>query len=76
MIRRAVFVRLTAPQTALEERLANESRRAHDKLVDVVRLRELLAELDPSPLHPDDLTIDTGQLCPEDSARTIMAALG
>ena len=55
--------------------MANESRQAHDKLVDVVRLRELLAELDPSPLHPDDLTIDTGQLSPEESARTIMAAL-
>ena len=41
---RAVFVRLTASQSALEERLANESRRAHDKLLDVVRLRELLAE--------------------------------
>jgi hypothetical protein len=55
--------------------LANESRRAHDKLLDVVRLRELLAELDPSPLHPDDLTIDTEQLSPEESARAIMAAL-
>jgi predicted kinase len=72
---RAVFVRLTASQSALEERLANESRRAHDKLVDVVRLRELLAELDPSPLHPDDLTIDTVSMRPEESARTIMAAL-
>ena len=57
---RTVFVRLTASASALEERVANESRRAHDKLLDVVRLRELLAELDPSPLHPDDLTIDTG----------------
>ena len=73
---RTVFVRLTASQSALEERLANESRREHGKLVDVVRLREMLAELDPSPLHPDDLTIDTGQLSPEDSALTIMAALG
>jgi chloramphenicol 3-O-phosphotransferase len=72
---RTVFVRLTAPRSALEERLANESRRAHGKLLDVARLRELLAELDPSPLHPDDLTIDTGQLSPEESARTIMAAL-
>jgi hypothetical protein len=72
---RAVFVRLTASQSALEERLANESRRAHDKLLDVVRLRELLAEFDPSPLHPDDLAIDTGQLSPEESVRTIMAAL-
>jgi predicted kinase len=72
---RTVFVRLTASPSALEERVANESRRAHDKLLDVVRLRELLAELDSSPLHPDDLTIDTGQLSPEESARTIMAAL-
>ena len=69
---RTVFVRLTAPQSALEERLANQSRQAHDKLVDVVRLRELLAELDPSPLHPDDLTIDTGKLSPEEAARVIM----
>ena len=73
---RAVFVRLTAPQSALEERVANESRQAHDKLVDVVRLRELLADFDPSPLHPDDLAIDTGQTSPEESARTIAAALG
>jgi hypothetical protein len=73
---RTVFVRLTAPRPALEERLANESRRAHDKLVDVVRLRELLADFDASPLHPDDLVIDTGQLSPDQSARTIAAALG
>jgi predicted kinase len=73
---RTVFVRLTASAAALEERVANESRRAHDKLLDVVRLRELLDELDPSPLHPDDLTIDTDQLSPEESARTILAALG
>jgi predicted kinase len=73
---RAVFVRLSAPQSALEERLANESRQAHDKLLDVGRLRELLADLDASPLHPDDLTIDTGQLSPEEAARAIAAALG
>jgi hypothetical protein len=72
---RTLFVRLTASQPVLEERLANESRRAHEKLVDVVRLRELLAELDPSPLHPDDLTIDTGAMSPEESAAMIMAAL-
>jgi predicted kinase len=72
---RTVFVRLTAPQSALEERVTNDSRRAHDKLQDVVRLRELLADLDASPLHPDDLTIDTGQIGPENSAQMIMAAL-
>jgi hypothetical protein len=73
---RTVFVRLTAPQPALEERVANESRREHEKLVDVVRLRELLAALDASPLHPDDLVIDTGRTDPEESAHAIMAALG
>jgi predicted kinase len=73
---RTVFVRLTAPRSALEERVANDSRRAHEKLVDVVRLRELLADLDASPLHPDDLAIDTAQTSPEESARIIAAALG
>jgi predicted kinase len=73
---RTLFVRLTAPQSALEERVANESRQAHDKLVDVVRLQELLADLDPSPLHPDDLAIDTAHASPEESARIIAAALG
>jgi hypothetical protein len=73
---RTVFVRLTAAAAALEERVANESRKAHEKLVDVVRLRELLADLDASSLHPGDLVIDTGQANPDESARTIMAALG
>jgi chloramphenicol 3-O-phosphotransferase len=73
---RTVFVRLTASQSALEERVANDSRRAHEKLVDVVRLRELLADFDASPLHPGDLVIDTAQSSPAESARTIMAALG
>jgi hypothetical protein len=59
----------------MEARVTNDSRRAHDKLQDVVRLRELLADLDASPLHPDDLTIDTGQIGPENSAQMIMAAL-
>jgi len=72
---RTLFVRLTTPQAALEARLANESRQAHEKLVDVVRLRELLADHDPSPLHPDDLALDTGRLSPEEAARAIMAAL-
>jgi len=72
---RTIFVRLTAPASALEQRLANDSRRAHDKLLDVARLRELLAQLDPSPLHPDDLTIDPAQLSPEESAHVIMAAI-
>lgn len=72
---RTVFVRLTASQSALEERVANDSRRAHEKLVDVVRLREVLADFDASPLHADDLVIDTGRTSPEESAAAIAAAL-
>lgn len=70
-----LFVQVTASQSALEERLGNDSRRAHAKLVDVGRLHELLAVLDPSPLHPDDLVIDTGRTSPEESAQIIAAAL-
>jgi hypothetical protein len=73
---RTVFVRLCAAASALEERVANDSRQAHQKLVDVVRLRKLLADFDASPLHPDDLVIDTGRSSPEESARTIAAVLG
>ena len=72
---RTVFVRLCAAASALEERVANDSRRAHEKLVDVARLRELLADFDAAPLHPDDLAIDTGHTSPEESARIIAAAL-
>jgi predicted kinase len=72
---RTLFVRLTAPRSALEERLANASRQAHDKLIDVGRLREILATFDPSPLHPDDLTIDTERLNPGESAELIVGAL-
>jgi chloramphenicol 3-O-phosphotransferase len=73
---RAVFVRVTAPDAVLEERLANESRRAHGKLLDVTRLRELLAELDQSPLHAGDLTIDTSTTTPDDAAARIAAVVG
>ena len=73
---RTLFVQLTASSAALEERVADDSRHAHGKLVDVVRLREhYLATFDPSPLHPDDLTIDTERLSPAESAAAITAAL-
>ena len=72
---RTLFVRLTAPASAMEARVANESRQAHDKLVDVVRLLELLDSYDPSSLHPDDLVIDTGRLSPDEAAKLIAAGL-
>jgi hypothetical protein len=72
---RTVFVRVTAPAPALEARVADEGRRTHGKLVDVGRLRELLATHDPSPLHADDLTVDTAELTPDQAAHHIAAHL-
>lgn len=72
---RTLFVQLTAPAAVLETRVADASRQARGKLVDALRLRQLLAEHDPSPLHDDDLTIDTAALTPESAAASIAAAL-
>jgi hypothetical protein len=68
---RARFVRLTAPQAVLEERLASQSRQQHGKLADVPRLRTVLGSLDDSVLYEDDLTIDTSQLSAEEAALAI-----
>jgi hypothetical protein len=72
---RVVFVRLSAPVAVLEERLASESRRKHQKLLDVGQLRELVLNLDESPLHHDDLCIDTSVVSAEIAALTISEAL-
>ncbi|MHB2029802.1 MAG: AAA family ATPase [Acidimicrobiales bacterium] len=72
---RILFVQLSAPLAVLEERLTNESRRAHQKLLDVHRLRELILTLDDSPLHPNDLIIDTSVLSAEAATRTIVKVL-
>jgi shikimate kinase len=72
---RTVFVCLRAPLTVLEERLQSESRRAHQKLLDVVTLRELVRTLDDSPLHGDDLCIDTAAMSAEGAARSIADSL-
>lgn len=72
---RALFVRLTATTSVLEERLANPSRQELNKLLDVSRLRELLAALDDTPLYEDDLTIDTSQQAPDDAASFIAESL-
>lgn len=65
--------KISAPAAILEERLASESSRAHHKLLDVHRLRQLLAELDPSPLHPEDLLVDSRSVSPDEAARMIAA---
>jgi predicted kinase len=72
---RVVFVRLSAPLDVLEERLASESRRDHQKLLDVDQLRKLVLNFDESPLHHDDLCIDTSVVSAENAAETILELL-
>jgi hypothetical protein len=67
------FVQIMAPLSVLESRLADDSRRAHGKLVDVQRLRELFATYDAAPLHPDDLIVSSSDLSPEEAAGRIAA---
>lgn len=68
------FVHITAPVEELERRLANDSRREHGKLLEVDQLRRLLAGFDWSPLHEDDLVIDTSATSPDHAARAVAAA--
>jgi chloramphenicol 3-O-phosphotransferase len=72
---RTLFVRLHAPLGILEERLQSDSRRAHKKLLDIGQLRELVASLDESSLHPGDLCIDTSVASPDAAARSISEVL-
>ena len=72
---RVVFVQLTASVDVLEARVSAESRREHSKLLDRVRLREMLSRFDPSPIHPDDLVVDTSVLQPAAAADAIAATL-
>jgi hypothetical protein len=69
------FVQITAPAAVLESRVADASRRAHGKLLDVRRLRELLASHDAAPLHPDDMIVDSDDVTPEAAADRIAAEL-
>lgn len=69
---RTMFIRVNAPTDVLESRLADESRRANGKLLDIERLRELLANLDMSPLHEDDFEVDTASLGADDAAAFVV----
>jgi len=71
----AMFVRLTAPLSVLEARVESGSRREHGKLVDVERLRQLVSQLDQSAVHPDDLSLDTSRLKPDEAASAILRRL-
>lgn len=66
-----LFVHLTAPAHVLEARLGNRSRCEHGKLVDVGRLRELLAPLDDRPLKAAHLSIDTARHTAREAAARI-----
>lgn len=68
---RVVFVQLTAPFHVLEDRVTADTRRERGKLTRRERLRELLEQLDPSPLHADDLVIDTAALAPLAAAQKV-----
>jgi chloramphenicol 3-O-phosphotransferase len=72
---RTVFVKLTAPLAVLEERADRESRRRLGKLTDIARLREQVAGLDQSKLHPDDLEVDTSTASAAEAALYIQDAL-
>ncbi len=68
---RVVYVQLAAPEGVLLARVNAKSRSDHGKLTDPARLRELLSTLDPEPLHPDDLVIDTSTTSPAEAAQII-----
>lgn len=70
----ALFVRVTAPLDVLESRVGNESRRAHGKLADVARLRELVAGMQEPQLRASDLTVDTAELTADEAAQVIASA--
>jgi hypothetical protein len=72
---RARFVCLQAPLDVLVSRLGDESRRSHGKLADPDRLRHLVTTIDLSPLHDDDLVLDTSALSPDEAAARIAAWL-
>ena len=71
-----LFVRVTAPLELLEARLGNQSRRAHGKLLDVSRLRELVAGMGEPRARAGDLIIDPAEVTADEAARVIAAAAG
>ena len=72
---RVDFVQLTAPLETMLNRVNSESRRRLQKVVDPDRLRAKLEGHDPSPLHPDDLVINTAEMSPSTAAEAITGAL-
>jgi hypothetical protein len=70
------FVSLTAPEGVIEGRVANESRRRHQKMVDPGRYRQLRdSGAFRYPGLPVDLLVDTSVYSPAQSAQLIVKAL-
>ncbi len=67
------YVHLEPPLHVLEERLGNESRAAHGKLLDVAKLHEQMQGWDSKPLDPSHLSIDNTDLEPRTVAEMIRA---
>jgi hypothetical protein len=72
---KVLFVQLVAPLAVLEGRVGAASRHERGKIVRPARIRELFAQLEPEPLHDDDLIVDTSVLCPADAASAIAGRL-
>ncbi len=73
-----VFVQLTCARDELLQRVCSESRRSLDKLVDPVRLAELMERFDlfaAAPFEPH-LCLDTTQAAPDEAARRIIHHYG
>lgn len=68
---RVLFVRIVAPLAVLEERVVNESRHAHGKLLDAVHLRAMSLQHSEHSLHNDDLVIDSSLVTPDVAAQVI-----
>lgn len=73
-----LFVQLTCERDELFRRLGSESRRALDKLLDPVRLAEMLDRFDMFSAAPlgEHLRLDVTHLAPSESANTIIRYYG
>jgi RNase adaptor protein for sRNA GlmZ degradation len=72
------LVQLTSPESVLFERIGNESRKAHGKLMNHERLRAMLDRYDlftPYRLR-DSLMIDTSECTALQSVSTILSSFG
>jgi hypothetical protein len=67
------YVHLEPPLHVLEERLANDSRAALGKLLDVAKLREQMKGWDSKPLDPSHLSIRNAELPAHEVAEMIRA---